>query len=172
MSRVQQLLIPELDKLQNKLRRAMNIVETGTIRNTGGIYQKGDGWSTLHIAQWIKQSLHKHQFYSVDLDTSVAQPFIISKGLGKYVKFRQTDSRNYLNNFPYKIDFCYLDSANDPDLILAEFKIAATKTDHIIIVDDFVPGSKEKQKGNKLFPFLQQNNYNFEVKGITCIISL
>lgn len=156
-------------ELEDKMGKLI-IVETGTIRNAASQYVIGDGYSTEIIARYIKNSEHKHDFYSVDLDISVCQKYLQNRSLLSYVKLVQSDSINFLQNFG-KVDFAYLDSGNDAQLILNEFKLVEG-TAKIVVIDDCVPGSHELLKGNLVIPYVKAKGYRFQLTNRQGIIWL
>lgn len=111
-------LIKVLDLM--KERGVKTMVETGTSR--GGLTAfEGDGGSSVIFSQFATD--HSAQFYSVDIDrvalnkASEAVKQVVGK-VGPNLHFVQSDSIQFLTNFPEKIDFLYLDSYdfdfNDP----------------------------------------------------------
>lgn len=150
-----------LDALQ-KVHGNLNIVETGSIRNTGSAYAIGDGHSTEHIARWIKESKRPHSFTSIDLDTHVAESYIQSLGLSNYVKFIMGNSHDVIPTLNENIHLALLDSANDADVILTEFQLVLPKMNKrgaIIAIDDVFPGSKTVVKGHKVIPYAQEQYF-------------
>ena len=172
MSRAKNNLIPLLNELENKHKRALTIVETGTIRDVRDQYESGDGHSTLYIAQWLSNRKYRHLFYSIDLYTETSMKYLKSKGLLNEVNLIQSDSLRFLKGYTQNVDFFYLDSANDPSLIFEEYKVAKSKLNKggIIVVDDVVDNEHEKQKGKILLPYLRANNIKFYLKGFHLII--
>jgi len=171
-SRVLDTLIPTLDELSKIFDTPLNIIETGTIRRSEPEYAVGDGHSTKWIARWIAKN--GGTFYSVDLETATAYEFLAAKELLKYVKLVKSSSIAFLEKIDFDVHLAYLDSANDPVLTKAEFLavLPHMATGGRIIVDDYVPDSREKMKGNLLHPYLVAYKFKFEIKGVQCIIYL
>lgn len=95
-----------------KERKCATIVETGTSRSGAKNFQ-GDGGSTIIFGEWAHR--HKAQFYSVDinLDSLHRAEKALNKELDErtsFVHFINGDSVAFLTDFPYPIDFLYLDS--------------------------------------------------------------
>lgn len=163
-------VIHAINELRDTLKRNVTIVETGSMRNTTVSatldYRRGDGWSTFYIARYCMLN-PGNVFYSIDLDTSIARAFLQKHGLigGKddYCYFYEGDSRVVLAELlkhGVRPDIVYLDSANDADLILAEFKLVEPYA-KIIIVDDVDPANTELQKGLKVLPYIE-NKYLYK----------
>lgn len=148
------------------------IVETGTIRNAAPQYATGDGHSTLGIAEAIaKHRNGKHRFYSIDLDVSVADSVLEEHGLRKYVVLIKGNSLEELRRFD-RIDFAYLDSANDAAHILAEFKIVEGKANGgmTVVVDDVYMNSSDVVKGHLVVPYAISKGYSVEIRDGQAVI--
>lgn len=166
MTRMQQTIIPLLNQLrQRNVSKQLHILETGTIRNTNPEYRVGDGWSTYYIAQWVADN-PPVRFLSIDLDVSVMTRFMRNQGLIDYVTPVQSDSVAFLSTFRQPIDFLLLDSANDADVILNEFRAAESKlvAGSVVVIDDVMMQSKDVVKGHKIVPYLQAKYGNAAVK--------
>lgn len=161
-----ELLITSLGEVSERFGRPLTIVETGTIRNAGEQYAAGDGHSTRHIAEWIRDNSPDSMFSSIDLNTTVARQYLRDMKLSGYVSLISGDSLLHLKRFD-TIDFCYLDSENDAELTFNEFMIVWDKVPGggCIIVDDCNLRSTELLKGDKLIPYLAENNIPFEQVG-------
>lgn len=103
-------LVKALDLM--KERGVKVIVETGTSRDGLSNFE-GDGGSSIIFSQFAKE--YGAQFYSVDIDkvalnkASQAVEQVLGK-VGENHHFIQSDSIQFLKDFPKKIDFLYLDS--------------------------------------------------------------
>lgn len=159
-------LVTLLRRLEFEFQRSLKIIETGTIRALGLQYEEGDGHSTRYIAEFINRSIYAHEFYSVDLDISTAKKYLSQLGLLKYVGLVQSDSIVFLTK-QQDVDFVYLDSANDPDHILAEFLTIKDSVNlgGIVVIDDCIPVSHEVLKCHKVLPWLQEHNQKYEIIG-------
>lgn len=125
-------------------RNVTTIVETGTAR-CGDENFEGDGGSTIIFGDWAKN--HNVNMYSVDINP--LHIALAKKASTKYLsnlQFVTGDSVKFLDDFPGKIDFLYLDSwdydVNDPlsaqTHCLKEVKAAYEKLSKkaIIMIDD------------------------------------
>jgi methyltransferase family protein len=155
-------LSEHLIKLEKFHNRPLFILETGTIRNISSNYHFGDGWSTLYIAQFVKNATLKHSFFSIDLKTDVCEHFLRSKGLIDYVNLIKNDSRQAIKKLDEEFDFVYLDSRNNADLVYEEYKLVLSKcrSDTLIIVDDF-----NANKPKKIIPDLQKKGVLYQIEG-------
>ncbi len=134
-----------------KKRNVQTIVETGTERWQDSNYCfDGDGGSTIIFANWAKDNGAK--MFSVDIDpTHIKYAANNTKEYVDNLSLVLSDSVAFLQNFPTKIDFLYLDSYDydeknpDPaqqhclrEIIAAEDKLSP---DSIIMIDDCnIPG--------------------------------
>lgn len=143
------------------------LVETGTIRDTSKRNEEGDGHSTKFIAEFIKNK-GVGEFHTIDLCTDICYNYLKTLGLEKFVNFHTDSSLNVLPTFE-KIDFAYLDSANDPELILNEFLIVWPKiTKHgLVMADDCCLESIELKKGHLLIPYLEKQKIEFKIDSST-----
>lgn len=89
-------------------RQAKILVETGTARN-GVSNCHGDGCSTVIFGHFA--AANQCKLYSVDIDARSLQCAKSAiKSYVKNVEFIHNDSVAFLRDFPYTIDFLYLDS--------------------------------------------------------------
>lgn len=158
-----------LDELKNKF-GTINCLETGTIRNTANEYREGDGWSTWHIAKWIKHN--GGNFMSIDLYTGVADRFLRQKGLQDYVKLVQKDSLQAIAAVTVPLHFVLLDSANDADLILDEFRLVEPKVvkGGIVVIDDVIMDDIHVVKGHKVVPYARKKGYGVMIKDRLAVV--
>lgn len=158
-----QLLVQLLDKLQDAVSERLTIVETGSIRSINEPYVLGDGHSTHIIADWLSRQPRPHDFYSIDLDTTIAEDYLKKLGLADQVVFLQGNSLDVLPKLSSaRVHLAYLDSANDAALIEAEFKIlekVMAANVGVVVVDDCKPGSHELLKGNLVIPYAKAQGY-------------
>jgi hypothetical protein len=126
------------------------ILETGTIRGDGESSQVGDGWSTMEFAMAV--AAHhaaakdldvdaRGYVRSIDLEIDTAAKVLQRSGLAEYVELVQDHSIAALAHEVRKgltYDVVFLDSDNDPQLILHEFMIARhlVRSDGFIVIDD------------------------------------
>ena len=72
MTTMHQLISDSLAELRRRTGwDSLDILETGTIRNTGEEYRTGDGWSTLAFAEDVLSN--GGSLTSIDLDTTHAE---------------------------------------------------------------------------------------------------
>lgn len=163
------LIIEHLNRLQ-PIYGNLTIIETGTIRNVDPEYILGDGHSTHLVAQWV--SKNGGNFYSIDLDISIAHTYLKKLGLRKHVNLRAGDSTEILQTFNTPVHLVYLDSGNDADLILSEFKAIENLVvnEGVVIVDDCEPGSDELLKGNAVIPYAKTKGYKVNLKPRQAVI--
>lgn len=165
------LILQYLEKLRYEF-GPLVIVETGTIRNTAPEYITGDGHSTHIIAKNIQ--VPPDTFYSIDLDIAVAERYLQSLNLSDKVNLIKSDSVQYLHSFNKPIHLAYLDSANDPVVVLNEFKAVESKIVKrgYVIIDDCVPGSLELLKGNQAIPYAKSKGYKINLTDRQGVIQL
>lgn len=183
-----ELLRRELATLRERIgdgpESSLDILETGTIRNTGERYRVNDGWSTLAFAEDARD--HGGRFTGIDLDVSAAQQVISDHGLGENVTFfegysvdilagmlanaygraeRSRDSRVTLGGAGF-VDVALLDSDNDAGLILHEYMIVRymMRSPGVIMVDDVDPDSTGVVKGHQLIPYLDANGVPYRLE--------
>lgn len=138
-------------------RPALHIVETGTIRSSASTYAANDGWSTLFFARHVAE--FGGHFVSVDLDTEAADTVLTGYGVAAHANLmcgHSVDVLAALHAAGQRFDVAYLDSDNDPQLILNEFTIVRemVRCPGLIMVDDVDPGSATVRKGHALVPWL------------------
>jgi hypothetical protein len=137
-------------RLMNE-RNVQTIVETGTERWLEGINSfDGDGGSTIIFGHWATNN--KVKMYSVDIDeTHLSYSLMNTKDYLPSLTLVLSDSVSFLQNFPSKIDFLYLDSYDyseeNPgppqqhclnEIIAAEDKLTENS---IVMIDDCnIPG--------------------------------
>lgn len=161
MSRMKKL--PEL--LDTLSFQRINILETGTIRNVNPEYAIGDGHSTLWIAKWIREQDKPVNFYSIDKDVSVAYKYLQELGYLPEVNLIKSNSLIWLDKYiPPEVHFALLDSANDAQNTLNEFKLVEPRMvkGGIVVIDDVIMHSKDVKKGHKVIPYAQ-TKYRVEV---------
>lgn len=149
-------------------RTALNILETGTIRNEGQQYQQNDGWSTVTLAEDVRDN--GGSLTSVDLSVAASNNVLSSLHLREFVTLVEGYSvdvlagmLDYEKQFRLVFDVILLDSDNDSNLILHEFMIAKhlLSPGGIIFVDDVNLSSPHVFKGDKIVPWLDQNNISY-----------
>jgi hypothetical protein len=144
----------------------VTIVETGTIRGQGDEYRTGDGWSTIALAEHVRD--HGGTVTSIDLDVTTAERVLAERGLRQHVELVQGHSIQVLTRLAAegrRFDVVLLDSDNDAQLILDEWLIASTMLGRpgILIVDDVDLESALVVKGHKLVPWLDREGVLYEM---------
>lgn len=164
MTTKKDILIRELKTVEKTFGRCVAI-EIGTIRNTSDEHAKGDGHSTLHIAEYIKESGADIDFYSVDIRISVAEKYMAEKGLSDYVTFQKADGLVFLTSWE-KAHFIYLDGENDAKDCLKQFIMSLSKIQPggVIIVDDCYPHSQEIVKAQDVLYYLTEMNRSYMIE--------
>ena len=157
-------IISELNKVCQRIKKPLTIVETGTIRNSTEAYEPTDGHSTKYISEWIRDNEPLTDFYSIDLDTSACLKYMVELGLIQHVELIQSDSRAALVQL-INIDFAYLDSGNDAELIMQEFLIVWPKLTRggCIVIDDCNTDRADLLKGDLLIPYVIENDLRFNI---------
>jgi predicted O-methyltransferase YrrM len=109
------------------------------MRSTAEGAEQGDGWSTLRISEWLEQDRSRGHLYCVDIDQShldLAVNVLRDKHLLNGCQtFMRQDSVDYLNVMEH-IDFAFLDTSDDLEHGLAEFKAVEYKGAKVIVMDD------------------------------------
>jgi hypothetical protein len=136
------------------------ILETGRIRNPK--WNLSDGNSTYFFSSLrnVKQIIsidndsENHSGYSSSEE--YCKSYLNTNQLKK-VKFLNGDSRILIKKLPHDtvVDILLLDSANEPELILAELKSGIqylTRRPALVIIDDVSNGGK---KGELAIPYLE-----------------
>lgn len=153
------IALKQLNKKENLI-----ILETGRSRNPD--WRGSDGNSTYFFSG-LKRII---QMYSVDNDSENYSNYSSSEEYcRKYLKAKQLRKITFINGdsameipkLPVEttIDIAFLDSANNPELILKEYIAIApflNKNEALVIVDDV---SNEGKKGDLLIPYLKKNGY-------------
>lgn len=146
----------------------ITIVETGCIRNTSEEAKIGDGWSTVNWDYYAKKT--NSSVYVVDISWDHVKCAMEVVPPSRYVTYTVDDSVHFLENFPAKIDFLFLDSydyCGDDENIrrchehsLNEVKAAWNKlgTPCLILIDD-VFNDKWDGKGKLSIPYLFENGF-------------
>jgi predicted O-methyltransferase YrrM len=145
---------------------ALDILETGTIRQDTEAHRLGDGWSTLTFAEVAAEV--GGYVTSIDLDVSVARKVITRYGHDLHVVLREGHSIEWMASMieaGQKFDVILLDSDNDAQLILHEYLLARKLLRHpgLLLVDDVAPGSATVVKGQQLVPWLDGRGVKYMI---------
>jgi hypothetical protein len=139
--------------------RPLTIVETGCIRGETENYRVNDGYSTLRLAEWVKEH-EGSALHSVDFVIDVAEK--VCAGLP--VQLHRARGADWLRQHDGKIDFAYLDSSNDPVNNLEEF-IEVHKRDARMVMIDDVYCWESVNKGALTVPVAQLLGYKLKAVG-------
>jgi len=146
---------------------ALDILETGTIRNTGEEYRAGDGWSSLAFAEDV--AANGGTLTSIDLDTTHAESVLESHGLLAGVNLLTGYSIDVMGRMLTKkqrYEVIFLDSDNDAQLILHELMLARlmSKKGTLLMLDDIdLDGRSEAVKGLRAIPYLEAAGVEFKI---------
>jgi len=163
-----EVLTRELALFRKKTgKKALRILEIGTIRATGNEYQDGDGWSTLTFANDVKA--HGGEVIGVDLEIDAARTILDREGVGDYVHLIKGYSVNEMGRFiasGEKFDVIFLDSDNEPTLVMDEWFLAKhlLAEPGLIMADDMDQGVRDVLKGAKLIPHLKGQGIDFRIE--------
>lgn len=149
----------------------VNIVETGTIRGEGEQYRTGDGWSTVALAEHVRD--YGGTLTSIDLDVSTARKVLTDQGLDGYVTLMEGHSVQVLAQLLSdcrRFDVALLDSDNDAQLILHEYLAVSPMLQRpgLLIVDDVDLESELVLKGHELVPWLDREGVTYEIVQRDC----
>lgn len=161
MTHMSKLLVAELDAFRTRTARdSLSILETGSIRGTEEQYHQNDGWSTLTLAEYVRD--HGGSLTSIDLDTAAAHEVLTRHELRDVVDLIEGDSVETIDALPRStaLDVVLLDSDNDAELIMREFVAVRdlTASPALYLVDDVEPGSTGVVKGHKILPWLEEHD--------------
>ena len=139
-------------------------LETGRIRNPDWKISDGNSTSFLTRLKKIKTLISidndAENYSGFKSSQDYCENYLNAKQLNK-IQFINGDSVSSIKNLPdnTRLDFVLLDSANDPNLILKEFKaveLFLKKPLSVVVIDDIsMPG----EKGNKVIPYLTAKGY-------------
>ena len=150
------------------LHKAMNIlhfrrgtkkpvfVETGSIRNVD--WRFSDGYSTLLFGWYCKK--YDGELYTLEISEdalSLCQQ--VTEDYKEKINYILGDSSSSILRLEVdEIDFLYLDSANDANIVLNEYKAAKhfLHDNSIIVVDDVLKGNK----GQLVGPEMKRDGWN------------
>lgn len=165
---LQGIIQEELAALAGRENRALDIIETGTIRGAEDRYRTGDGWSTIAFAEHVRNNAGS--FTSIDLDVSTARAVLADHldHLDRYVNLVEGHSIQVLAHAAasgQRPDVVLLDSDNDSQLILHEYLIVSAMLNRpgLLIVDDVDLESELIVKGHKLVPWLDREGVLYEI---------
>lgn len=134
-------------KMQKELRRPLNIIETGTIRDPLCLDPLREERSTLCIAMTLRD---QDTFHSIDVDSQhivISGAVLSEAGFGNRVVYHLGKSHDILAEMKEPIDFALLDSDSNAAVIAKEFKLVQPlmRQNGIVVIDDaFKPISVNK----------------------------
>lgn len=145
-------------------KRALRFLEVGCARSTHEDHQVGDGWSSLTLAREVRE--HGGSLTGVDLDTGPAMDLLLTERLEAV--FRQGMSLTVMRRMVdagEEFDVVFLDSGNDPELVLQEFFLARQLLARpgLLMADDMDQNDPEVVKGLKLIPYLMASKQEFRI---------
>lgn len=158
MSRAKKVIIPILEALQAQSPgKTLHILEIGCVRNEAPAYELADGYSTVHIAEFCKDT--PHLFTSVDLyHTDKARKVLDKYGLAPWVHLVKADGLEYMDALrPNTMDLVYIDGGPSADAALGQFIRAyqLVRNDGYVVVDDYYPESKDVVRAQKIAGYLR-----------------
>lgn len=162
---VGQELTKLLDEMYSASPRPIQIVETGCLRSTKPEAEEGDGWSTKYITEWLKRTYNGKphpKLISIDMNfesVKTAESFVDSSE----VIFVPLESVAALERFAL-IDFAFLDTSDDLNHGLSEFRVAESKGAQVIVMDDF------ETKAARAFRYAEQNGWHAKRNGRLAIM--
>ena len=152
----------ELQSLLETVRQPV-VVETGCIRDR---YEGSD--STLLIASMIRD---RGRFYTFELrPRHIEECRIVCGEFNAYIEYVQGDSVSNLaklvgEGILDRVDFAFLDSANDADHIFSEFRAIENRfpPGAVLMVDDVLWA----EKGKRILPYLEaSDDWDVRVKNV------
>jgi glycosyltransferase involved in cell wall biosynthesis len=145
------------------------VVETGTLRDPSPKARITDGWSTYCLAEQLAaRNVPGSQIYSIDInpDHIAVSKRIVPRQMHPWVTWITSDSCAAIERLQCDvIDLLYLDSSDDPRLILSEFEVARPKLRRhsIVVVDDTGPYHVGPEgKGSMVIPALRRQGWKVE----------
>lgn len=109
-----------------------NFLEIGSLRRTGIEARHGDGYSTFHYAEHVRDFGGNLTVCDIDPNAVAAAMSVVSPEF-PFVNYYCCDGKSLLG--PQNVyDFVYLDGSDDPRDMLAEFELCKSK---LILCDDF-----------------------------------
>ncbi len=157
-------------------RHVRTLVETGTARHGCSSCQR-DGCSTLLFAHYA--AVHQSCLYSVDINKNALQ--CAEEAIKPYLQnvvLQESDSVAFLRDFPYEIDFLYLDSydfdLNCPDPsqqhhlneIIAAYPHLTENS--IVLIDDC--GLPFGGKGKLVIEYLLEHGWKIVAQGYQILL--
>lgn len=194
MTHLSEILKDELATLRDRMRVEagsktaetveLDILETGTIRNTAENYRVNDGWSTLTFAEEVANQ--GGSLVAIDLDVSAAREVIEGRGLDLRVTFFEGHSIDVLSGMLANAyggakrtsggkltlggsgfaDVAFLDSDNNAALILHEYLIVKrmVRSPGLIMVDDVDMSSADVVKGHEIVKWLERDGTPYRLQ--------
>lgn len=168
MNPMHQLISDALAELRRRTGwDSLNILETGTIRNTEEEYHTGDGWSSLAFAEDVETN--GGSLTSIDLDISHAQKVLGDRDLLAGVHLLTGYSIDVMGRMLAKknrYEVIFLDSDNDAQLILHELMLARlmSRKGTLLMLDDIdLSGNSDAVKGLRAIPYLEAAGIDYKI---------
>lgn len=142
----------------------ITIIETGTTRGVLGGGFRGDGWATLLWAWYA--DLHDSFVHTIDIDQKCLDECKRLTEENKNIEYVCMDALKFLKDFDKPVHLVYLDSAQNPNVMLEEFLAIEKRIvdNGYILLDDagvgFKPRENKKVKSGKcdiLGPYLLEH---------------
>lgn len=136
---------------------SVTIVETGTSRGDLGGGPVGDGWATILWA-WYADTFNS-KVITIDIDVDCIAECMKLTSEFNNILFLVSPSVDFLSRYHEPIHLLYLDSADDPELMMEEFKLGSVNVVDcgFVLLDDVGPDFK-RGKGTILGPYLLESN--------------
>jgi predicted O-methyltransferase YrrM len=167
MKTLEVILQRELAGLQERTgKKALDVLEVGTIRETADAARPADGWSSLFFAEHAAR--HGGRVVGIDLDVSNARLVLERHGVDQHAELITGSSLDVMPRLISEgqtFDVIFLDSDNDPDLVMKEYAFALEliRPGGLILADDMDQDDQWVRKGLKLIPHLIENGVNYRV---------
>lgn len=167
MKTLEVILRRELAGLQERSgKKAVDVLEVGTIRESAEEARAADGWSTLCFAEHA--AVYGGHIVGVDLDVTAATQVLTRHGVADRVELLTGSSVEVLPRLIAEgrsFDVVFLDSDNDADLVMREYSLARelVRRGGLIMADDMDQGDPWVFKGLKLIPYLKQKGIAYRI---------
>lgn len=158
MKTLEVILRRELTGLRERSgKKALDVLEVGTIRETTESARPADGWSTLFFAEDAAE--HGGRVVGIDLDVTAARQVLADHGVAEQVELITGSSLDVMPRLiaeGQSFDVIFLDPDNDPDLVMSEYTFAQglIRPGGLLLADDMDQEDPWVRKGLVLIPAL------------------